>query len=1592
MRRDHPHSEGLSSTIIQNFSIGRGRDAQQNNRRDFSISVSAVATDYCTPAESPTNCAEIFVDHFPILSEPSITSRGVRSAVGAADTLATFNSDVKPPVLSYLALACKFSEVIEGPDDDCRSIPKEEESSWYYSSAPLLKMPTTVLSSASQSMTAGGSQNIIRATSEVLLSHISNQGEGDPEKVLTASTVSIDNRGMNQARITPISSGSKSAAERWKGRWLDIARQQSLLQKKRLEHNLEISLADYPAAISRLQQPWHCGLSQSQGSEQGQMRQGQMRQGHMKGQRMEEEAAPVPYSYLYTRQTVSEGQLVGNTSSRTSPLQRKNSERRIVSEKASTEYSALQWWTAVLTGDHFLLLKMLVEEKFKPDLCFCYTTYILDCQLAVKNNESSIIDASRIALRCLSALHPVCGSSRGHKAMSYQYSCEDDGYTAIHMCAKLRHPVCLDHLLRSITASGADARDRTHKRSPLHLACEAVSLECVKILLLHGADPECRDKLGDTALHKACASCLSPSPSAQVTLVSFLCERSKSNNAANGGSLKVNTKNKKRETALMFARTRELAVILIGAGADPSFISSEGLDAASMASRRGDAKVLEAILGCNSFRQLAITPTSNSSTLSSRKSVCTINAGLFTSPLHEASKANSISCVKILLSARYFNISDLDRLDSPGDCTSLMLACAAGHVRVVQELLSKGADLGVEDRRGVTALVIAARSGHTLCVRAIITARPGSPFKTNSVGENVLEMLARILRQDLSHQDHSTWSNHTEHSSVDLTERCFPCVTELLMRGAPVTDRFIRRFSSSNRLEMLKSMKLSRHNFNVPSSFLLDSAHKQSRIATMTFDVDIWDSIWRVPRPGMDLCDVSFLLADGEKCQAHSFIVCSGSAVLKAMLLSEMSTSCFDDETGVVTTLISFPYHSKDTFSLLLEWMYNVSDVTDIFDLALSNHQAALLDLLYLANEFLVTPLQRLCEHRIGRHLGYFDKETLLSLGISLHLQLLLTYYYRSYPSVTDLSSQFPNTSAQLGIDQCSYSTLSAQVDRHPRCSQLADFSIKCLLVDSDLEWCRRLAAVPSEDTTMVDRSSSLRSRCEGREVRVRTFESFDEYGPVSWWFHTMIVLACDKLGKDDQCLGSLDTVLSVAQSDLTRWCKDIISTADSKEQEKIMKSEKSFDFTYTASPAKCVSDVRVSSLSALDPDSRLRCMLTDLRRRTLTINILSGPSACQSSSQLSHHTPTVKYSYDSCRRSILECEPFLALGAKNLSSTAHLGSDSSIIMTPDVEERLITRLDEITPPCVLLQQQRSALLCKPESSLFDTIIVLVSPTASPTSDGINRRNAAESGESDGSEELWCTRNNGRYLHYSSNRDNFQEEEGEHLDILPVHKALLTVGSGKLVAMMHFASAQGTVPCSYECSEKRDVTILRINLDGQEDAVRDFKDLIWFMYTGVLRGFASTTQAEGDIESTDVGERYQERNDARHLRLLWLADEYLMSDLTRLLEYRMMEDLSPDNASSFFIAAQALGLQTLCLAAGICVLYSIGATIDKKNEKFTTIRPISSANGPDTAFQVVPDVEVSIEGDDTLQDEAADESSTILVLLEILRSLTVSIS
>eukprot|EP00386_Alphamonas_edax_P013760 GDKI01042426.1.p1 GENE.GDKI01042426.1~~GDKI01042426.1.p1 ORF type:complete len:375 (+),score=56.33 GDKI01042426.1:547-1671(+) len=61
----------------------------------------------------------------------------------------------------------------------------------------------------------------------------------------------------------------------------------------------------------------------------------------------------------------------------------------------------------------------------------------------------------------------------------------------------------------------------------------------------------------------------------------------------------------------------------------------------------------------------------------------------------------------------------VDGVDSSGN-TALLLACKAGNVDIVQQLLSKGADPNKTDKLGCSALMVAASEGHDEVVRLLL--------------------------------------------------------------------------------------------------------------------------------------------------------------------------------------------------------------------------------------------------------------------------------------------------------------------------------------------------------------------------------------------------------------------------------------------------------------------------------------------------------------------------------------------------------------------------------------------------------------------------------------------------------------------------------------------------------------------------------------------------------------------------------------------------------------------------------------------------------------------------------------------------------
>ena len=109
----------------------------------------------------------------------------------------------------------------------------------------------------------------------------------------------------------------------------------------------------------------------------------------------------------------------------------------------------------------------------------------------------------------------------------------------------------------------------------------------------------------------------------------------------------------------------------------------------------------------------------NSSSSSSSSSVVNTKSSSGLTPLHLAAKLNRLTCTSLLLSRS----ADVNAVtDESQDCnTPLLLAAANGSNDVVPQLLAAGADVSHVNRLGLTVLHVAAASGNTFALAAVIS-------------------------------------------------------------------------------------------------------------------------------------------------------------------------------------------------------------------------------------------------------------------------------------------------------------------------------------------------------------------------------------------------------------------------------------------------------------------------------------------------------------------------------------------------------------------------------------------------------------------------------------------------------------------------------------------------------------------------------------------------------------------------------------------------------------------------------------------------------------------------------------------------------
>ncbi|XP_072545302.1 ankyrin repeat and SOCS box protein 2b isoform X2 [Salminus brasiliensis] len=297
-----------------------------------------------------------------------------------------------------------------------------------------------------------------------------------------------------------------------------------------------------------------------------------------------------------------------------------------------------------------------------------------------------------------------------------------EDWTALHEAAYCGQADCVKALLKAKPTS-VDKRT-LQEQTALLIAIDGKHLECVKCLLVAGADPDISNKNKDTPLYKACEQ-------EDIDIVRVL--------LAFGGA--VNQRCHRGWTALHEAVRRgntQLCETLIQAGAAVNPPSTYGITPLMEAARLGRTKVVEYLIqkGANVNLQSCegTTALSQASKHGHQSTVELLlrhhadgnkasNTGLL--PLHIAAQHGNKENVALLLP-----VTSRSKIRQSG-ITPLHLAAEFNHENVVSFLISSGSDVNarLSDKRSAlfhdhrsTALYCAVAAGNAGVVEALLKA------------------------------------------------------------------------------------------------------------------------------------------------------------------------------------------------------------------------------------------------------------------------------------------------------------------------------------------------------------------------------------------------------------------------------------------------------------------------------------------------------------------------------------------------------------------------------------------------------------------------------------------------------------------------------------------------------------------------------------------------------------------------------------------------------------------------------------------------------------------------------------------------------
>lgn len=320
-----------------------------------------------------------------------------------------------------------------------------------------------------------------------------------------------------------------------------------------------------------------------------------------------------------------------------------------------------------------------------------------------------------------SALHGYHRMAEILISIDVPIECHDPkGNTPLHMAAQEGHTSIIELLIKQ----GADkhAKSKFVGNTALNKAAAYGHLNCVQALVRAGADVNLTDNNGRTALHWAFATLTTgtsisdePKPKNEETaeaIIHCLLEAK--------ADLNILIERYSPLMAAIYYQYKTCIKLLVEKSTtDDLNRMVDGRSALGLAARLGDAKTVELLISrsadVNQFDRTI--PLANS-------------------PLSYAAKSGHKDCFELLLAAK----ADIN-LDSA--CPALIAAAENNRIDIVRFLLqlnetSKGAvDLEIRDLHGDSALIRAAREGHTQIVELLLKAG-ADPDGTNHRGTTAL--------------------------------------------------------------------------------------------------------------------------------------------------------------------------------------------------------------------------------------------------------------------------------------------------------------------------------------------------------------------------------------------------------------------------------------------------------------------------------------------------------------------------------------------------------------------------------------------------------------------------------------------------------------------------------------------------------------------------------------------------------------------------------------------------------------------------------------------------------------------------------------